>query len=195
MSSFFGILSFILAFGATIPYAVDIIKGRAKPARSTRILFLLLMLVTLIVQSREFTSWVLFLTIGELASQIILFILSIKRGMGGLARIDIVCYGAFIISLFAYLLIKNTALSLTLLVLTDLIGFIPTIIKNWRYPTSDTWIFFVVGGMAAAAASVLARNTNNYTELVFPGYVFIVNATAALPIILHSLRMRKRLVK
>ncbi|MGI8419257.1 MAG: hypothetical protein ACR2LN_01285 [Candidatus Levyibacteriota bacterium] len=191
MNTFFGILSFILSFGATIPYVIDIIKGRARPARSTRILFLLLMLVTLIVQSHEFTSGVLLLTAGELATQIVLFVLSIKYGMGGLARLDIICYGAFIISLTTYLLTRDAALSLTLLVLTDLIAFLPTIVKIWRDPTSDTWVFYVVGGMAAATASLLARNSNSYTELVFPAYIFITNTLAALPILLYNKRNRK----
>lgn len=191
MKSFFGILSFVLSFGATIPYAIDILKGRAKPARSTRILFLLLITVTLVVQSSAFTSGVLLLTVGELATQILLFALSIKHGLGGLARLDIACYGAFIISLSAYLLTKNAGLSLTLLVLTDFIAFLPTIVKIWRDPTSDTWIFFVVGGMAAAASSLLARNTNSYTEIVFPFYIFAANGLAALPIILHVKRTKK----
>ncbi len=149
---------------------------------------MLLILVTLVVQSREFTSWVLLLTIGELATQIILFTLSIKHGHGGLARLDIICYGAFAISLLAYLITNNAALSLTLLISTDLIALIPTIVKIWRDPTSDTWKFFVVGGMAAAMASFLARNSNNYTEIVFPLYIFAANGLAAFPILLHIKR-------
>lgn len=191
MTLFFGILSFVLSFGATIPYAFDIVRGRARPARSTRILFLLLMVVTLFVQSQEFTSWVLLLTIGELASQMLLFGLSFKYGMGGLSRLDITCYGAFAISLLAYLLTKNATLSLTLLILTDLIAFVPTIVKIWRDPTSDTWAFFVVGGMAAAAASLLARSGNSYGEVIFPAYIFVSNALAAAPIIVHNRRLRR----
>lgn len=192
MNTFFGILSFVLSFGATIPYVIDIIKGRARLARSTRILLLLLISVTLVVQSRAFTSGVLLLTIGELATQVVLCILSIKHGMGGLTRLDIACYGGFIMSLSAYLLTSNAALSLTLLVVTSFIAFLPTIIKVWRDPTSDTWMVFVVGGMAAAAASLLAHSTNNYTELVFPTYIFIANALVALPILLYNKRMRGR---
>ena len=186
MKTFFGVLSLVLSFGATIPYAIDILKGRARPARSTRILLLLLILVTLIVQSSEFTSGVLLLTIGELATQVILLGLSIRHGMGGLARLDIACYGAFVISFGAYLLTKNATLSLTLLILTDSAAFLPTIVKIWRDPTSDTWIFFVVGGMTASAASLLARNTNTYAEVIFPAYIFIANGIAVLPIILHK---------
>ncbi len=191
MNVFFGILSFVLSFGATIPYAVDILKGRAKLARSTRILFLFLMLVTLFVQSREFTSWVLLLTIGELATQVLLFSLVFKYGVGGLARLDLLCYGAFAVSLIAYLLTRNVVLSLTLLIVTDLIAFVPTIVKNWRDPTSDTWVFFVAGGMAAAAASLLARETNAYAEVVFPVYIFAVNALAVAPILLHRRTVRR----
>ncbi len=150
------------------------------------------MSVTLVVQSRAFTSGVLLLTIGELATQVVLFILSIKYGMGGLTRLDIACYGGFIMSLSVYLLTRNAALSLTLLVVTDFIAFLPTLVKIWRDPTSDTWMVFVVGGMAAAAASLLAHSTNHYIELIFPTYLFIANALAALPILLYNKRMRGR---
>lgn len=192
MNTFFGILSFVLSFGATIPYVIDIIKGRARPARSTRILFLLLITVTLIVQSREFTSAVLLLTIGELATQAVLFLASIKYGMGGFTRLDIACYCAFFLSLSAYILTSNATLSLTLLIVTGSIAFLPTLVKIWRDPSSDTWMVFVVGGMAAAAASLLAHSTSSYIELVFPAYIFISNTLAALPILL-SIWMKGKL--
>jgi hypothetical protein len=190
MRSFFAILSFVLSFGAAIPYTFDILKGKAKPARSTRVLFLLLIAVTLVVQSREFTSGVLLLTLGELCTQLVLFVLSIKHGIGGLARLDLICYGAFFISLSAYLLTQNARLSLTLLVLTDLIAFLPTIVKIWRDPTTDTWLFFMVGGVAAAIASLLARNGNSYTEIVFPLYILLTNLLAALPILFYRRQER-----
>ena len=192
MSAFFGILALVLSFGITIPYAIDVVKGRARLARSTRVLFLFLMVVTLIVQGVEFTSWVLLLTVGEVLTQILLFALSIRYGVGGLTRFDIFCYVAFVASLFAYLVTKDAVLSLTLLILTDLIAFLPTLVKNWRDPSSDTWLFFVVGGMGAAAAALLARSTNTYIELAFPVYIFVANALAVAPILLHSHRERRR---
>lgn len=195
MRSLFGILSFALSFGATIPYAFDILKGRARPARSTRILFFLLMLVTLFVQSRDFTSWVLLLTLGEVATQVVLFGLSLKYGVGGLRRLDIVCYIAFFVSLAMYLITQNTTLSLTTLIFTDAIAFVPTIVKIWRDPSSDTWVFFVVGGVCAAGASLLARNSNSYTELVLPIYILVANLLAAAPILLHVRHSKRVMAK
>ncbi len=188
MSSFFGILAFALSFGVTIPYAIDVVKGRAKLARSTRVLFLLLMVVILVVQSHEFTGWVLLLTVGEALSQILLFVLAIRYGVGGLSRSDIICYIAFAVSLSAYLMTKDAVLSLTLLILTDAIAFTPTVIKIWRDPASDTWMYFVVGGVAAAAAALLARSTNTYVEVAFPAYILVANALAAVPLVIHHYR-------
>lgn len=192
VSTFFGILSFALAFGAAIPYVGAILKGKARPARSTRFLFLLLMIVILVVQKSEFTSWVLMFTVAELAKQTILAFLSIKHGMGGLDKLDIVCYVAFIISLPAYLLTQSAALSLTLFVLVDLIAFLPTIVKIWRDPASDSWVFFAIGGIGAGAASLLARSSNSYTEVVFPAYILIVNMFAIAPMLLHKNAIHKK---
>lgn len=186
MRSFFGILSLILSFGATIPYAIEVVRGRAKLARSTRVLFLLLMLVTLIVQGAEFTSWVLLLTVGEVLTQVLLFGLAIRYGVGGLSRLDIICYAAFIVSLSAYLITKDAVLSLTLFILTDSIAFLPTLVKIWRDPASDNWLFFMVGGVGAAVASLLARTTNTYAELAFPVYVLVANGLVAALILLYN---------
>lgn len=191
MESFFGILSLVLSFGFTIPYAVDVVKGRARPARSTRILLLLLMSVTLIVQAREFTSWVLLLTIGEVLSQMLLFGLGLRYGVGGLSRVDIICYLAFGVSIGAYVLTQDVVLSLLLLMVTDSIAFAPTILKIWRDPASDTWMFFFFGGVMAAAASLLASSSGTFVELAFPGYLFVANAVAAVPIMLHTYRTKR----
>jgi hypothetical protein len=192
VKSFFGILSFVLSFGVTIPYAVGVVKGRVKLARSTRMLFLFLMLVTLVVQGSEFTGWVLLLTVGEVLSQVLLFVLAIRYGIGGLARFDIICYVAFAVSLSAYLATKDAVLSLTLLILTDMIGFAPTLLKNWRDPVSDSWLFFVVGGVGAAAASLLARSSNAYAEIGFPAYILVANALAALPLLIDGRKRRRK---
>lgn len=191
MSSIFGILSFVLSFGVTIPYAVDVVKGRAKLARSTRILFLFLMVVVLVVQGQEFTGWVLLLTVGEVLSQILLFVLAIRYGVGGLTRFDVVCYIAFAATLTAYLATSNAVLSLSLLIVTDAIAFLPTLVKIWRDPASDTWLYFLVGGVGAAAASLLARSTNSYVEVVFPAYIFVANAVAAAPLLVHHHKKRR----
>lgn len=191
METLFGMLSFMLSFGFTIPYAIDIARGRAKPARSTRILFLILMTVILIVQGREFTSWVLALTVAEVMSQILLFGLSMKHGVGGVARLDIICYAAFTVSLSAYLLTKDAVLSLTLLILTDLIGFLPTLVKTWRDPSSETWPYYFFGGVIAAAASVLASATTAYVELAFPIYICAANGVVTALILLRERKRRR----
>ncbi len=185
MKAFFGILSLVLAFGATVPYIFDIQKGRARPARSTRMLLLLLIFVTFVVQVREFTSAVLLLTIAELVIQLILSALSIKHGMGGLARLDIACYGIFFVSLAVYLITNDTELSLSMLIFADFVAFLPTIVKNWRDPTSDTWVFYLVGGVFASVASLLARDSNDYAEIIFPLYLLLANIIAVLPVLLH----------
>ena len=69
MKSALGIVSFLLVLWVTAPYALDIVRGRARPARSTRILFFVLMGTTFAIQSRAFTSWVLALTGAEVLSQ------------------------------------------------------------------------------------------------------------------------------
>jgi len=183
MKEVFGVISFILVFGITFPYAWDILKGRAKPARSTRILFFFLMATTLFVQSRDFTSWVLALTVGEVLSQLILLILSIKYGLGGLQKVDIMSYLIFTLSLIGYLLTGNTLVALLLLCTTDIVAFIPTLVKNFRDPTSDTPLFYVVGAIAPAFAFLAASDYSDINQTIVPAYLVFVNILAVVPVL------------
>jgi len=44
------VISVAIAFGAYVPYIRDILRGKVRPARSTRIMFTVLLLVALFQQ-------------------------------------------------------------------------------------------------------------------------------------------------
>ena len=183
MREAFGVISFLLVFGITFPYAWDILKGRAQPARSTRILFFILMTTTLIVQSRDFTSWVLALTVGEVLSQLILLALSVKYGLGGLKRVDIASYIMFSFALTAYLITGETLVGLFLLCLTDVVAFIPTLVKNFRDPSTDTPLFYAIGAVAPTFSLFAASDYSDLNQVLVPAYLIIINILALVPLI------------
>lgn len=186
MKEFFGVVSFVLIIGVTIPYAIDILKGRAKPARSTRILFFLLMTATLVVQSRAFTSWALALTAAEVISQFVLLILSVKYGLGGLKRLDIASYGLFVLAITGYIVTGETLVGLLLLSAADLVAFVPTLVKNWKDPSTDTPLFYIIGGVAPALSILAASSYTDLNQLIVPAYLVAINALAVYPLLISS---------
>ncbi len=180
MSELFGVLSFVVGLAVTVPYIIDVIKGRAVPARSTRILLFVLLVATLTVQVRDFTSWVLAFTVAQVISTFVLFVLSMKFGVGGLSRIDIAAYALFSVAIASYLITNDALVGLVLLCTTDFIAFAPTLIKTWKLPTSETPLFFIGGSISAALSVLSASSYTDAGQVLFPLYiVFLDLATVA----------------
>jgi hypothetical protein len=178
MKNILALLSALIVIGVTIPYMVDIVKGRAVPARAARIMFLLLLVITLAQQHSLGSGLAMAVTIGETISSILLFGLAIKYGVGGLRRSDIVCYGLLALSVLIWAITSNALLALHLSMLADTVAFWPTLEKTWRNPKSETALFFL-GGAVAPVLSILAASSFSYQVIVFPFYLSLVNLLEA----------------
>jgi len=66
-----------------------------------------------------------------------IFILSIKRGIGGSSKLDIMIFLMVIVSLVVWYTTKNPVLGLIMSIVTDFIAFSPTLIKAWVLPETE----------------------------------------------------------
>lgn len=172
---FLGIASFIIVFGAYIPYLFDVLKGKAQPSRSTRLMFATLMIIAISQQWNLGSRGTLAVTIGEAAGSFIILLTSFVHGVDGLKRLDVVCYGLLIVDVFFWLTTSDTTLALHLTVLADFIAFTPTLVKTWKQPKSETPLFYAAG-VIAPLMSVLAGHNYAYGVILFPVYLAIANA-------------------
>ena len=173
------ILAGAISLGAYIPYALDIVKGRAKPARSARIMFVGLLVVTLLQQKALGSGSLIVFTLGEAIGSVAILFLAIKYGVGGLSKIDIACYSLLIIDIIVWLLTGSPLVALHLSVLADIIAFTPTLLKTWKTPKSETAIFFV-SGIVAPLLNIIGTGRYSYSVLLFPCYIAAANLTETL---------------
>lgn len=82
MREVIALVSGLVVFGTTVPYLIDVLKGNVRPVRSTRIMFLLLLLLALMQQRSMGVGVVMVITISELAATILLFAISMRKGVG-----------------------------------------------------------------------------------------------------------------
>jgi hypothetical protein len=155
-------------------YAKDILKGSARPARSARLMFVILLVITLLQQRDLHSDWLLALTASEALGSLAILLLSLQRGIGGITWTDLTCYLLLVIDVTVWLTTKNTLLALHLSVLADLIAFMPTLIKTWRYPWTETPQFYVYGAIASPL-NILANGRYSYGILLFPVYLAVAN--------------------
>jgi hypothetical protein len=174
-----------IALGGYVPYTVDILKGRVRPARSARIMFVCLLMVTILQQLSVQSGSLIAFTGGECIGSVAILALAIKHGVGGFARLDLACYGLLVVDLVVWLVTGNALIALHLSVLADLIAFTPTLVKTWHHPKSETPLFFMTG-IVAPILNIIATGRFSYAVLLFPCYLALANLFETLLIVLRG---------
>lgn len=174
MRAFLSISALAMAFGAYIPYGSDVLRGKALPARATRLMIFLLLGLSIIQQHNLGSSWTLTVTIGETVGSFGILVLSIRRGVGGMHFLDIACYVLLVIGVLFWWYTRNALFALYGSIFTDLIAFTPTLVKTWYRPKTETPIFYIIGGIAPLVG-ILGGGVYSYAVILFPAYLVLVN--------------------
>ncbi len=168
------IFSSIFVLCSYFIYEWAMVKGKAKPHRTTRlVLFLITTLgfFSLYAQDDRVVVW--FLGICSIQS-LVMLIMSFKWGMGGWAKTDIVSLVIAILGIVVWKLTSNPALGLYAAVLADLAGMIPALIKTYRLPDTEYWLSYVFD-LAAIILTTLAISNGKFNEYLYPVYLLLVN--------------------
>ncbi len=175
MQTVFIVISSILALISPVIYAWSILKGESKPHRTTRFVLLLitaLSTVSLIAQHNNVAVW---LAGVSTLQAIIIFYLSIQRGMGGWSKIDILCLIIAIIGIIVWQTTNNPILGLYFSILADFTGMIPALIKTYQLPHTENVWFFALDTLAGLF-TLFAVTTFTAEQIAYPIYIFIINA-------------------
>ena len=105
---------------SVIPYARSILRKETKPHRMTWLIWSALALIAFFSQLAEGGTWSLLLTVGDTLAILITFAFSLKFGVHGLRKIDILSLVGAGISLVLWYITKNPAVALFLIILIHL---------------------------------------------------------------------------
>lgn len=181
----FGLMSATIAFLSIVPYCRDAIAGKTKPHRTTWLILSLLALGFVYGQILSGSyGGSLYLGIAQMIAVIIVFMLSIKYGEGGIKTFEIILLIMAIVSLGIGILQKQGTTTLYINIFTGLIAYLPTFIKTWEKPESETlltWWLGVFGAFLALLGSVGSPTSS----IVYLGYVLLVNLSVAVIIVIR----------
>jgi len=174
MQDIFLIISTVIGLITPIIGIRAVLRGEYKPHRITRLVLLIVtvLFVATLVAQNDRTA--LYLALAQVIGSIGIFILSIKYGVGGTSKMDAVVFLGAMASLVIWKTTNNPALGLYASILTDLIGFSPTIVKAWKDHKSEDWKFYACD-VLASFFNLLALRSLLLNEIVFPIYIFLIN--------------------
>jgi len=181
MLQLFGLASGILTSVAYIPYVRDIFLSKTRPQRVTWLIYSVLGGIAFFSQLAKGASNSLWLPAIETLVTSLIFLLSIKYGVGGFSRKDYITIFAAGLGLLGWYFAKDAANALYIVIFVDVVGTWPTLVKSYKDPareTLSTWVLITIGGLLA----VLSVGKINFILLLYPFYIFLANAAVAVAI-------------
>lgn len=189
MLQLFGYLSGLFIFLGTIPYIRDIFLGKTKPQRATWFIYTVLGSISFFSQLAKGATFSLWLPGVDTFSIVIIFVLSLRYGVGGFSKKDYIALLIAAIGLVVWYFTQEAAVALYLVIGIDAIGTYLTLDKTYKDPMSETvsaWVLSSVAGFF----SMLAVGSFNIVLLSYPFYLFV--ACGAIPI---AIALGKRRLK
>ncbi len=180
LPEFYAIIGAIIGSLGGFYYLYETIVGKAQPNRITWVLwgiFPVIIFVAQRVQGVEGLSWVSFVA-GLMPLLIVTASFFNKKAYWKSEPRDYYLMAAAIIGLILWAITDNPNLALLFSLLADMLASIPTLVKAYRHPHSESWIAYAIStfGFGISFLSVRTYNCENTT---FVAYVFILNGTLA----------------
>lgn len=171
MLAIIGILGGLLSLLSNIPYIIDTIRGKTKPQRVTWGIFFVLNIIFLFNQSAIGATNSLWLVISFAISTLVIFCLSLAYGVGGYSKRDIAILGGALIGVVLWLALNQPLLSVIMSLVVATLAVIPTFVKAYKNPKSETSIKWLLGGIAALLTVIAVGKFD--LVVLFPVYSFL----------------------
>lgn len=173
MLALIGFLSGLVFVLADIPYIKDTLSGKTKPHRTSWFLYFVLNSISIANQAASGATNSLWFPIAGAITTLIIFILALKRGVGGYQGLDIICLIGALIGIALWAIFNNPLLSIVANLIATSFAVAPTIKKAYIKPKTETAITYALGALSAALAA-FAVGKLDLKLLLLPVYSFIV---------------------
>lgn len=147
MKEIISLVAVVLTFVAYIPYYRDILKGKTHPHVYSWSLWGLLtvLLVALQIQGGAGPATWVTAAAGILCLGVVF--LGLKRGKKDITKSDTTVAILSLIAIGFWLLVDQPVISVILVIIADLLAFIPTVRKAWHKPYTETLSLYVTNAI------------------------------------------------
>lgn len=173
----FVILGAILGFYGGMSYLVDTVKGKTRPNRVSWALWALAPLIAFTAEIKHGVGLTALMTFVVGFNPLCIFIASFvnKKATWKLTKLDIACGILSIIGLILWLVTGVGNIAIVFSILADAFAGVPTIVKSYTDPESESHTVFFFG-MINAAITLLVIKTWDFAHYGFPIYIFLICA-------------------
>lgn len=172
----FIILSSVLTIASTIPYLVEIVRGKTKPRVVSWLTWSVLTAIAGLASFSDGQYPAAILMLFATIETLLIVILGWKHGDRKVERTDVICLIGAAVGIVLWQIFNSPAIAVIATITIDLVGGIPTILHSWKKPHEETWITFFLA-MLGGVFTVLAIDAWTVTSVAYPLYLVIINFT------------------
>jgi len=188
----FVILSSLVSISCFVPYIIDIFKGTTKPHSYSWIIWTILQTAGVIAMASAGAGWgIASLSIGAILCGFI-FILSFFYGTHNIKTFDTICLIGALIAIVIYFFLHSAILSIIIVTITDLVGFLPTIRKSYEEPETETSLTYILSSISSILA-IGALTIFNFTTSLYLLSLVLSNGICAIIIITRKKSLKKQI--
>jgi hypothetical protein len=180
-----GLLAGLVGIADTIPYVRDTVGGSTRPHRGTWLIWSVLATVVCLSQRADGASWSLIMAAAQAVLTSAVFLLSIRRGEGGLSPADVLMIALAGGGVIGWIVAGEPVIATACVVAADLIGAAMMVPKTYRDPGSETLATFALASLSGALAAG-AVGVPDASLLLYPVYFCLVNG--AIAVLIHHRR-------
>lgn len=185
-----GFVAAALALAATVPYIRDMLDGQTKPNVVSWFLWALAVGVATAAQIHIEPSWSAVLPGSVFLMDACVLVLALAGyGYAKFAWWDAACLALSLAALALWYASGEPLIALVFGIAADATAFIPTFIKSYHEPFTETpvsWLLFGLSGLAGVGAAGVI----DFSSISFALYYFVANSSLWMLIVLRQ-RVKK----
>jgi len=178
-------LQYLVFLGAAVNifgvfyYIKDILRGKTKPNRVTWLMWSVAPLIATVAALSNGVSWAVLPVFMAGFCPFLVLIASFvnPNSYWKLGTLDYVCGFLSVLALILWGITKEANIAIMLAIASDGIAVVPTLVKAWKHPESESVIAYTTG-LFNALTSFVAIKLWSFSELAFP--IYLVIATSSL---------------
>jgi hypothetical protein len=116
---------------------------------------------------------------------VIIVCVLIKNAYWKVNTFDVICGVISLIALVLYIITHNLSISIIFAITSDALAYIPTIIKSWKFPSTETGLMYITGIISNIIGLLIIK------IWIFPIYAFSFSIIIFNSLVLMSIYRKK----
>ena len=174
----------LIGFAGMLVYAKDTLFGDTKPNRVSWLLWCITPLTAFAASLEAGVTWAALPTFMAGFGPLFVLIASFsnKNAYWKLKPFDYMCGVCSFLALVLWAVTSSPSVAIALSITTGVLASVPTIIKGWHSPETES-VFAYLAGMVSGLSAFTAVTAWNFPSVAYPSYMVLISAMLAAPLL------------